>query len=154
MFANGPTGLSTTAFATTMPTTTVFWHPDVFLHDLHAHHAAMAEERIALITRAVRQLENVQSELAQPATAEQLERAHDPDYLAWLAQSATLADGKTIELARDTEMNRHTWRAMQLSAGAVCQAVDAVLDGRIRHAFNSVYAGHTPTTRVATAFAL
>ncbi|WP_434715859.1 hypothetical protein [Paraburkholderia sp. A3RO-2L] len=126
----------------TMPTTAIFWHPDIFLHDLHAHHAAMDLERIELVSRAVRALDNVQSELAEPASAEQLERAHHPDYLTYLASSTSLPDGKSVELAPDTAMNRHTWRAVSLSAGAACQAVDAVRDGRIRHAFNPVYAGH------------
>jgi acetoin utilization deacetylase AcuC-like enzyme len=87
-------------------------------------------------------LDSIQRTLAQPATAEQLERAHHPDYLAYLARSALLHDGESIQLATDTAANRHTWRAMKLSAGAACQAVDAILDGRIQHAFNPVYAGH------------
>jgi acetoin utilization deacetylase AcuC-like enzyme len=126
----------------TLPTTAVFWNPDIFLHDLHANHAAMDAERIATVARTVLARENVEPLLAQPATAEQLERAHHPDYLEYLASSASLPEGKSIALALDTEMNRHTWRAMQLSAGAACQAVDAVRDGSIRHAFNPVYAGH------------
>jgi acetoin utilization deacetylase AcuC-like enzyme len=125
-----------------MTKTAVFWHPDIFLHDLHANHAAMDRERIATVARAVLALDNVHPELAQLATAEQLERAHHPDYLAYLARSESLRDGESIELAADTAMNRHTWRAMRLSAGAACQAVDAVVDSRIRHAFNPVYAGH------------
>jgi acetoin utilization deacetylase AcuC-like enzyme len=125
-----------------MAKTAVYWHPDIFLHDLHANHAAMDVERIATVARAVLALENVQPELAQLASTEQLERAHHPDYLAYLAGSESLRDGESIVLAPDTAMNRHTWRAMQLSAGAACQAVDAVLEGRIRHAFNPVYAGH------------
>ncbi len=125
-----------------MPITAAFWHPDIFLHDLHANHAAMDLERIVTVARAVLGLDNVQPEIAEPATAEQLERAHHPDYLAYLASGESLRAGESIELAVDTAMNRHTWRAMQLSAGAVCQAVDAALNGRIRHAFNPVYAGH------------
>jgi len=125
-----------------MATTAVYWHPDIFLHDLRANHAAMANDRIAAVAHAVLALESVHCEYAELATAEQLERAHHPDYLAYLASSKSLRDGESRALAPDTAMNRHTWRAMQLSAGAACQAVDAVLDGRIRHAFNPVYAGH------------
>ena len=125
-----------------MATTAVYWHPDIFLHDLRANHAAMANDRIAAVAHAVLALESVHCEYAELATAEQLERAHHPDYLAYLGSSKSLRDGESRALAPDTAMNRHTWRAMQLSAGAACQAVDAVLDGRIRHAFNPVYAGH------------
>jgi acetoin utilization deacetylase AcuC-like enzyme len=125
-----------------MAKTAAFWHPDIFLHDRYANHAAMDNERVATVARAVLALDNVHAEIAQPATAEQLERAHHYDYLAYLASSESLREGESTVLAADTAMNRHTWRAMQLSAGAACQAVDAVLDGRIRHAFNPVYAGH------------
>ncbi|WP_060060118.1 hypothetical protein [Burkholderia ubonensis] len=125
-----------------MTTTAVYWHPSIFLHDLHANHAAMDVRRIETVAHTLLALENVQGELAQSVTTEQLERAHHPDYLDYLASSASLGDGEALVVARDTEMNRHTWRAMQLSAGAACQAVDAVLAGRIDHAFNAVYAGH------------
>ena len=120
----------------------VFWHPEIFLHDQHTNHAAMAPNRIALVADAVLACADVRAALAQPVTHEQLERAHDADYLAYLASSAHLASGESIQLAPDTELNRHTWRALQLSAGAACQAVDAVLAREVAHAFNPVYAGH------------
>ncbi|KVP39553.1 hypothetical protein [Burkholderia ubonensis] len=120
----------------------IVWHPSIFLHDLHANHVAMDVRRIETVAHTLLPLEYVQPELAQPASTEQLERAHNPDYLAYLASTESLPDGKSISLAPHTEMNRYTWRAMCLSAGAACQAVDAVLARRVAHAFNPVYAGH------------
>lgn len=120
----------------------IFWHPDVFLHDLHAHHAAMDRNRMESVALAVLGLENVRPQLAEPATFEQLSLAHDPDYLHQLFSSVALRDGERMALAPDTELNRHTWRALTLSAGAACQAVDAVLAKQVSHAFNPVYAGH------------
>lgn len=120
----------------------IFWHPEVFLHDQHANHRAMASNRIAHIAEAVLACVDVRAVVALPAAREQLARAHDPDYLAHLASSAQLADGETMTLALDTELNRYSWRALTLSAGAACQAVDAVLAREVAHAFNPVYAGH------------
>ena len=120
----------------------IFWHPDIFLHDAHANHAAMASTRIERVAAAVLECADVQRVKARPATREQLERAHDADYLEYLASSAHLAPGDIIHLAPDTDLNRHTWRALELSAGAACQAVDAVLAHEVAHAFNPVYAGH------------
>lgn len=120
----------------------IFWHPDIFLHDQHANHAAMAPNRIALVADAVLARPGVRPFLAQPVTDAQLERAHDVDYLEYLASAVHLAPGESLRLAPDTDLNRHTWRALRLSAGAACQAVDAVLAGVVTHAFNPVYAGH------------
>lgn len=120
----------------------IFWHPDIALHDRHACHAAMAENRIESIADAVCAVPGTCTFNATPATLEQMVRAHDPDYLAHLASSVTLRAGEQLTLAPDTALNRHTWRALTLSAGAACQAVDAVMSGNLVHAFNPVYAGH------------
>lgn len=120
----------------------LFWHPDIFLHDKHAHHAVMAEQRIATVTDTLLAVDGIAPELALPASLEQLQLAHAPDYLAMLASADELPEGATVTLSPDTAMNRHTWWALRLSAGAVCQAIDAVRAQRVAHAFNPVYAGH------------
>jgi acetoin utilization deacetylase AcuC-like enzyme len=120
----------------------IFWHPDILLHDRHANHAAMADDRIATVVEAVRQVPCTQSQLARAATLEELGRAHDHDYIARLVSSQALRIGEQLTLAPDTALNPHTWCALALSAGAACQAVDAVLAREVDHAFNPVYAGH------------
>lgn len=120
----------------------IFWHPDIFLHDLHAGHAAMNATRIRQVAEAVLAVEHVTPVSAAPAPLAQLVAAHDADYLAYLASGVRLPPGESVQLAPDTAMNCHTWRALELSAGAACQAVDAVLAGQVDHAFNPVYAGH------------
>jgi acetoin utilization deacetylase AcuC-like enzyme len=57
-----------------------------------------------------------------------------------------------MTLAPDTELNRYSWRALTLSAGAACQAVDAVLARQVAHAFNPVYAGHHAARSSADGF--
>jgi len=120
----------------------IFWHPDIFLHDRHAKHCAMDSRRIETVAAAVLTLAGTKQELAGPVSPEQLFRVHDPDYLAMLASSAHLEDHESMTVAPQSALNKHSWRAMELSAGAACQAVDAVLAKRVKHAFNPVYAGH------------
>ena len=120
----------------------VFWHPDIFLHDMHARHVAMDAHRIQRIAREVLAVKGTHACLSSPASMDQLLRVHDADYLALLASSETECPAEQIELAPDTELNQHTWRAISLSAGGACQAVEAVLANRYAHAFNMGYAGH------------
>lgn len=120
----------------------LFWHPDVFLHDLHAGHAAMDAHRIQQVAEAVLAVSGTVPVLAEPVDQTSLSAVHDPDYLDYLASGETLPAGESVVLAPDTAMNCHTWRALALSAGAARQAVDAVLSGRFSHTFNPVYAGH------------
>lgn len=120
----------------------IFWHPDIFLHDLHAGHAAMDACRIQQVAEAVLAVVGTLPVLAEPADKKSLTGIHDPDYVDYLSSSQNLPNGESVVLAPDTAMNCHTWRALELSAGAACQAVDAVLTGQFKHAFNPVYAGH------------
>lgn len=120
----------------------IFWHPDIFLHDMHACHAAMDARRIHRVALEVLNVTGAESHQARPASMEQLLRAHDEDYLEMLVSSGSLRPREQLELAPDTELNLHTWRAISLSAGGACQAVDAVIAEQHAHAFNVGYAGH------------
>lgn len=130
----------------------IYWHPDVFAHDQHAHHAAMAHNRIEAVATALLGIAGVRPQLAEPATFDEMARAHDQDYLLQLFSSVALPDGEQLVLAPDTALNQHTWEALTLSAGAACQAVDAVLERKVAHAFNPVYAGHHAEHRGAGGF--
>ena len=123
-------------------TTQIFWHPDIFLHDKFAEHVAMSPTRIANICRAVLSVPGVDPMLAQPAEYPQLEATHKSKFLQMLESKTPKVAGEEFCIDRETILNVHTWRAMTLSAGAACQAVDAVLDGRATNAFCPVYAGH------------
>jgi acetoin utilization deacetylase AcuC-like enzyme len=123
-------------------TTRIYYHPDIFLHDAEANHVAMAANRIAKVFEAVAAVPGGQLVQAAPATMAQIERNHDAKFLANVLALAPTAPGQQYRIDNETVLNRHTWRAMQLSAGAACQAVDAVLDGQATNAFCPVYAGH------------
>ncbi len=120
----------------------LIWHPDIALHDLHAAHAAMDPRRIERVTQALLAIPGLTAELAPLASLDQLLRVHDADYLQVLMESQRLVGSQRVRLAPDTELNGHTWNALLRSAGAACQAVDAVVDGRLSGAFCPVYAGH------------
>lgn len=133
----------------------VTWHPDIFLHDQSVNHVAMNPHRIASVQACVGALEQsggVQLELSTPASRAQFERVHEAEYLDRLAATAKLADGELYAFDRETRLSRHTWRALELSAGGACQAVDAVLSGRAQHAFNIGYAGHHAQADRASGF--
>lgn len=130
----------------------VTWHPDIFLHDATAKHVAMDPRRIATVQESVAAVAGVVSQLCEPASRAQLERVHDAEYLDELAATALLADGEIFAFDRETRLTRHSWRALELSAGGACQAVDAVLAGRARHAFNAGYAGHHAQAAHASGF--
>lgn len=122
--------------------TRIYHHPDIFLHDAEANHVAMESNRIARVFEAVSRVPGVELVEARPATLQQLERNHDPAFIWDLSTKAPKERGQVYRIDNETILNRHTWRAMELSAGAVCQAVDAVIDGEATNAFCPVYAGH------------
>jgi len=122
--------------------TRIYYHPDIFLHDAEADHVAMEANRIETVVNAVKAVPGVEVRLSAPATLEQIERNHDPEFIANLIERTPKEKWQQYRIDGETILNRHTWRAMELSAGAACQAVDAVIDGEVTNAFCAVYAGH------------
>jgi acetoin utilization deacetylase AcuC-like enzyme len=133
-------------------TTRIYHHPDIFLHDAEASHVIMTDNRIAQVFAAVAAVPGVELVQAELATLEQIERNHERDFIARLIKRSPTEKGKEYRIDGETILNRHTWRAMQLSAGAACQAVDAVLGGDVTNAFCPVYAGHHAQYRTAGGF--
>jgi acetoin utilization deacetylase AcuC-like enzyme len=67
----------------------------------------------------------------RPATREELEAVHGPDYVAALASLA----GQRVSLDPDTAMSPRSWEAASLAAGAAVGAVEAVWSGAAANAF-------------------
>lgn len=132
--------------------TTIFWHPDIFLHDRHANHAVMKNNRIETIADAVVHIPGVLAVQAEPVSRDQLELVHEKEYLNDLFEHAPTADGETYPLDPETVMNRYTMPAMLLSIGAIKMAVDAVHQGQAANAFCPVYAGHHAMPRRGMGF--
>ena len=81
-------------------------------------------------------MDRFECRVARPIEAEGLAAVHDPAYLAQLS-AASPASG-LVRLDPDTAMNPDTLRAAALAAGAVTDAVQAVLDGVDNRAFCAV----------------
>ena len=66
------------------------------------------------------------------ATVDEIELAHDPDYVALVRQTA---NHDTYDFDPDTHASSLTYHTSVLAAGGVLTAVDAVLDGEADNAF-------------------
>lgn len=125
-----------------MTTTTIFWHPDIFLHDRHGQHQAMLPERIETIQKAVSNVPGISERLAAPAPLSRFELVHAREFIHDLQLNAPKVPGEIYEFDSDTIMNPQTLQTLKLSVGAVCEAVDAVHENQTTNAFCPVYAGH------------
>lgn len=133
--------------------TLIIHHPDILLHDASAAHVAMAPDRIARTFKAVAAVPGVALVHAEPASREAFLLVHDADFIDNMFRKAPTKPGEFYHYdRRETIMNQHTLRALQLSAGAVCDGVDAVMDGRAKNVFCPVYAGHHAQAGHASGF--
>ncbi len=134
--------------------TLLFMPPQCFDHDTGYGHPESTErlrtlesilstERFALLVRSQ----------SGPATREQLERAHDSDYVTRILA----LDGypKHYELDEDTVISAGSVQAALYAAGAACQAVDEVLTTGSRNAFCAIRPpGHHAEANKAMGFCL
>lgn len=134
--------------------TTIFWHPHIFLHDRNAWHQTMLPDRIETIHAAASVVPGITQVLATPVPLEQLELVHTSEYVRDLQQNAPKTLGETYAFDPETRMNFYTLEALRLSVGAVCQAIDAVHSGRTTNAFCPVYAGHHAVPARAMGFCI
>lgn len=132
--------------------THLYWHPDIFLHDLVAGHSAMAENRLERFFEIMAAVPGVRTELALPVGTSRFLMAHHPEYVQRLCEAAPVVPGEQHALDSETILNEHTLRTLQLSVGAVCQAVDAVRKGDAVNAFCCGYAGHHAGPRGTSGF--
>ena len=106
----------------------------VFLeHDAGPGHPERPERLIALREGIRREGLEPRLELLAPrdATREELLRVHTAEHVASVAATA----GRTRRFDPDTQAGPHSYAAALKAAGAVTDAVDRVLDGRLERAF-------------------
>ena len=113
-------------------------HPDCTRHEMGPHHPECPERLGAindmLLTKGL--LDYMAPYDAEPATVDQLERAHAALYVQELIAVSPTEGYHHVD--PDTSMNPHTLQAALRAAGAVVQATDLVLGGKAPSAFCNI----------------
>lgn len=112
-------------------------------------------ERLAAVLAALEGQEFATLERRQPEAAnpEQLEAVHSARHVARLLESIPARGNRLLDA--DTVVSPDSGEAALRAAGAVCQAVDAVLAGEVRNAFCAVRPpGHHATPARSMGFCL
>ncbi len=117
--------------------TTIITHPDFLLHDTGPGHPERPE-RIATVWQVLDRDEfsDLPRRTAPEATVEQLRWVHEPAYVDAVLD-AVPEDGYA-RLDGDTLLSPTSRSAILRAAGAVCEAVDAVMGGQATNAFCAV----------------
>jgi hypothetical protein len=120
----------------------LYSHPTCLLHSNGEGHAE-SPQRLAVVLEALQQarLPGVDWQEAPLATRAQLRRVHAD---ALLEQVLDVATPTHRQLDPDTAMNEHSAKAALHAAGAVCAAVDAVMQASATRAFCAVRPPGTP----------
>ena len=118
-------------------------HPKFELHEMGPGHPECPERLMSIdATLAVSPVNSqLQRYLARPATTEMLLRAHTQAHLDLIKEAADRIVEEGVAYAMldpDTMMNRYTFEAATLAAGAGVLAVDLVLGGENNRAFCAV----------------
>ncbi len=129
-------------------------HPLCKMHEMGSGHPECPERLDAISDQLLASglINYLQSTQAQaPATLQALKRVHLGDYLDRLSAQSPIEGYREIDA--DTSMNRHSLQAAGFAAGAVIQAVDAVMAGHSQTAFCAVRPpGHHATQSRAMGF--
>lgn len=121
-----------------MSTTAFITHRDCWLHDMGSHHPESPERLSAINDRLIAAGLDLYLSFhdAPEATREQLQRAHDADYVQSVIDS--IPEHGIHHLDPDTAVCPHTLKAALRSAGAGIEAVDLVMQGSIENAFCAI----------------
>ncbi len=92
-------------------------------------------ERVNALLREQGWIERCPCPAWTPATAEQILRVHDADYMQQLEQWCA---GNAGRIEADTIVSQGSWRAALMAAGAVCDAVNRVIAGEEKTAFCAI----------------
>jgi acetoin utilization deacetylase AcuC-like enzyme len=119
-------------------TTAFVHHPECSRHDMGSHHPECPARLDAIHDRLLASglLDHLVDVEAPQATLEHLQRVHDAAYLS--AVKASIPQSGLVHLDPDTAMGPHSYGAALRAAGAVVQATEMVITGKVENAFCSV----------------
>ncbi len=115
-----------------------FTHPECLLHEMQPGHPERPDRLRAIMSHleASGLLQDLQQCQANPITSKQLDCVHDSGYLEGLDQTSPQSGLMPVD--PDTSMCPHTLSAASHAAGAVVDAVTAILRGEASRAFCAV----------------
>jgi acetoin utilization deacetylase AcuC-like enzyme len=113
-------------------------HPLCLKHDIGSHHPESPARIHAIEDQLIASglMDYLQHHDAPEATLEQLLRVHDADYLDFIA--ASVPTQGVVHIDGDTAMNPFSYQAALRAAGALVNAVDLVMAGRVENAFCNI----------------
>jgi acetoin utilization deacetylase AcuC-like enzyme len=121
-----------------MAPTAFLYHPSFLEHDGGPGHPECPQRLTTVVERLERQglLSRALRPTPEPSTVESIQRVHAASYVEHLAERSAV--GRLVPETMDTMVSPATYGAALLAAGAVQQAVDAVIEGRADNAFCAV----------------
>ncbi|MEQ8486267.1 MAG: histone deacetylase family protein [Pseudomonadales bacterium] len=131
----------------------LYTHQRCLEHQMQPRHPESPDRLRAVLDHLERSglLQRMTVRDATPVSEVRLARVHDADYLAALARLSPASGLAAVDA--DTYLCPKTLEAAALAAGAVADAVDAVLDGKARRAFCAVRPpGHHAEADMAMGF--
>ncbi len=113
-------------------------HPDCLKHDMEQDHPESPLRLNSIVNHIIKaDLASFIHYMEAPLVElEQLELAHDTDYITSIFDNAP-EDG-FYEIDADTRMGKHTLSAALHAAGAVIKATDIVMSGQYQHAYCNI----------------
>ena len=127
-------------------------HPDCAGHITPNEHPE-SPARLAAAMRGLERMSNVDFRQASPVDDATLELAHTPHHIDYIKRLD--AEGKREAIDPDTWFGPGTLNAARLAAGAACDGVDQVMEGRCERAFAVVRPpGHHAESHRAMGFCI
>ncbi len=135
-------------------TTLLYTHPVCVEHDPGAHHPERPDRlRAVLAALDAEEFSALERRQAPVADIDAIERVHAPRYVENILRA--VPESGQVNLDPDTAMSPASGEAALRAAGALCGAVDAVLDGEADNAFCAVRPpGHHAEAERAMGFCL
>lgn len=130
----------------------VYTHEDCLKHQATTGHPE-SPARLQSVLNALRELQNLDWQSAPLAIDAQLSLAHPIEHLQALEQRQSQVVDEPLALDADTWVGKKSLNAGKRAAGAICVAIDAVMQGPVRRAFCAVRPpGHHAERNTAMGF--